>query len=200
MINKVRDSGRPSLTPISRRGESDAELMRRMQTGDLAPLGILYDRYHAQVRQFLLRATSGASYVDDLAQDTFLTLMNTAPRFDGRESARPFLIGIAAQLVRRRKRGLLRWARAVSGLSSVSPDAMHRTPEVLAGDLEELRRFEQALAALSEEKRLVFLMIEREGLSGEEVAQALEIPVNTVWTRLHYARSELRRAVVREDA
>jgi RNA polymerase sigma-70 factor (ECF subfamily) len=61
-----------------------------------------------------------------------------------------------------------------------------------------MRRFDAALAKLTEEKRLVFLMVEREGLSGEEVARALEIPVNTVWTRLHHARNELRRALAPE--
>ena len=40
-----------------------------------------------------------------------------------------------------------------------------------------------------------FLLVEREGLSGEEVARALDIPVNTVWTRLHHARNDLRRAL-----
>ncbi len=58
-----------------------------------------------------------------------------------------------------------------------------------------MRRFDDALGRLSEEKRLVFLLIEREGLSGEEVAQALDIPVNTVWTRIHHARNDLRKAL-----
>jgi RNA polymerase sigma factor (sigma-70 family) len=68
------------------------------------------------------------------------------------------------------------------------------TPESSAAGTEEMRRFEAALGSLSDDKRLVFLLVEREGLSGEEVAASLEIPVNTVWTRLHHARAELRRA------
>ncbi len=53
------------------------------------------------------------------------------------------------------------------------------------------------LAKLSDEKRLVLLLIELEGLSGDDVARTLGIPVATVWTRLHYARAELREHLKR---
>jgi RNA polymerase sigma-70 factor (ECF subfamily) len=172
----------------------DSELIRRIGEGDLGPLGVLYDRYHDDVRQFIARATSGGGDTDDLTHDTFLTLSSIAARYDGRATARPFLIGIAAQLVRRRRRGVMRWARALASFSWSAGDAAPLTPEVSAAGTEEMRRFEEALARLSEDKRLVFLLVEREGMSGDEVAAALEIPVNTVWTRLHYARNELRAA------
>ena len=54
---------------------------------------------------------------------------------------------------------------------------------------------ERALARLSEAKRVTLLMAEVEGLSCDEIAQALEIPIGTVWTRLHAARRELRQAL-----
>jgi RNA polymerase sigma-70 factor (ECF subfamily) len=53
----------------------------------------------------------------------------------------------------------------------------------------------RALFELSPKKREVFVLVALEGLSGEEVATTLGIPVNTVWTRLHHARSELRHAL-----
>lgn len=178
----------------------DAELIQRIGEGDLGPLGILYDRYHGDVRQFIARATSGGSDTEDLTHDTFLTLSSIAPRYDGRATARPFLIGIAAQLVRRRRRGVMRWARALASFTWSTADTTPLTPESSAAGTEEMRQFEDALARLSDDKRLVFLLVEREGMSGEEVAVALEIPVNTVWTRLHYARSELRRACAEHPA
>lgn len=179
---------------------SDGELIRRIGEGDLGPLGILYDRHHGDVRQFIARATSGGGDTDDLTHDTFLTLSTIASRYDGRATARPFLIGIAAQLVRRRRRGVMRWARALTSFAWSTADATPLTPERSAAGTEEMRQFEDALARLSDDKRLVFLLVEREGMSGDEVAAALEIPVNTVWTRLHYARSELRRACAEQAA
>jgi RNA polymerase sigma factor (sigma-70 family) len=178
--------------------DTDADLVRRVSEGDLSPLGTLYDRHHQGVRQFIVRATAGGADAEDIAHETFLTLGKIAGRYDGRASARPFLLGIAAQLVRRRRRGLLRWAQALASLASTQPEQRPRTPEDDASAGEDRSRFDEALARLSEEKRLVFLLVEREGLSGEEVARALEIPVNTVWTRLHHARLDLRAALAPE--
>lgn len=175
--------------------ESDAELIRRVAEGDLSPLGVLYDRHHEGVRQFVARATTSAADADDITHEAFLTLAKIAARYDGRSSARPFLLGIAAQLVRRRKRGLGRLAQALASFAETLTEAKVRTPEDAAATTEEMRRFDDALARLTEEKRLVFLLVEREGLSGEDVARALEIPVNTVWTRLHHARNDLRKAL-----
>lgn len=177
---------------------TDADLVRRVSDGDLSPLGTLYDRHHEGVRQFVTRATAGGADADDITHEAFLTLAKIAGRYDGRASARPFLLGIAAQLVRRRKRGLMRWTMAITSFAGLRADERPRTPEEDATVTEEMRRFEQALGRLTEEKRMVFLLIEREGLSGEEVARALSIPVNTVWTRLHHARNELRRALAPE--
>ncbi len=175
--------------------ETDAELVRCVAGGDLSPLGVLYDRHHEGVRQFVARATGSSADAEDITHETFLTLAKIAGRYDGRPSARPFLLGIAAQLVRRRKRGLGRWALALASLAETFTDPKVRTPEDAATTTEEMRRFDEALARLTEEKRLVFLLVEREGLSGEDVARALDIPVNTVWTRLHHARNDLRKAL-----
>jgi len=175
--------------------ESDADLVRRVADGDLSPLGVLYDRHHEGVRQFVARATGSGADADDITHEAFLTLAKIAARYDGRPSARPFLLGIAAQLVRRRKRGLGRWAQALTSFADTFTDSRVRTPEDAASTTEEMRRFDDALGRLTEEKRLVFLLVEREGLAGEEVARALDIPVNTVWTRLHHARNDLRKAL-----
>jgi RNA polymerase sigma-70 factor (ECF subfamily) len=58
---------------------------------------------------------------------------------------------------------------------------------------------ERALARLSEVKRITFVMAEVEGSSCEEIARAMEVPVGTVWTRLHSARRELRGALAEPD-
>jgi RNA polymerase sigma-70 factor (ECF subfamily) len=46
----------------------------------------------------------------------------------------------------------------------------------------------------------VVLLVDGEGMKGEEAAKALGVPLNTVWTRLHYARKDLREALAREAA
>jgi RNA polymerase sigma-70 factor (ECF subfamily) len=169
---------------------SDSELVSRLAQGEIAALGELYDRYHAPLRKFVSRATSGADDVDDLVHATFLTAMQIAARYDGRACCRPWLIGIAAQLVRRRRQALGRWFALRSSLSSARSVSVDPRPAFQAQ-----RDLERALAHISEIKRITFLMAEVERLSCEEIAQALEVPVGTVWTRLHAARRELRAAL-----
>jgi RNA polymerase sigma-70 factor (ECF subfamily) len=164
--------------------------MQQLTRGQLGALGELYDRYRVPLRRFIARVTSDANDVDDLVQATFLAAAKSAERYDGRSSCRPWLIGIAAQLVRRRRRTFARLVAVLSAFGSTQQSASDPRPTLQArGDVE------RALARLSEPKRLTLLMAEVEGLCCAEIAEALEVPIGTVWTRLHAARRELRRAL-----
>jgi RNA polymerase sigma factor (sigma-70 family) len=185
----LRDPARKGSVPDA---EEDGDLVARVASGNLTALGALYDRYREDVRQFVVRATGDSADTDDLVHDVFVTLARRAPTFDGRSSVRPFLLGIASHLVRTRREKRSRWVRARASVEGLWSAVTRHTPEDAAGAAQEAAILREALARLSEDKRLVVLLVEQEGLSGEEVARALGIPVATVWTRLHYARSELR--------
>jgi RNA polymerase sigma factor (sigma-70 family) len=167
--------------------------MRELSTGQLGALGELYDRYQAPLRGFLARATRDAHDVDDLVHATFLSAAQCAQRYDGRASCRPWLIGIAAQLLRRRRRASSRFVEILTALKGTLQPASDPQPALQART-----DVERALGLLSEAKRITLLMAEIEGLSCDEIAQALEVPVGTVWTRLHAARRELRQTIGRE--
>lgn len=178
---------------------TDAAALEAVSKGHISALGVLYDRYQAAVSSFVRRATNDASDFEDVVHATFMTAARAAASFDGRQSCRPWLVGIAARLVHRRKRGLSRWARALHELTVREGDRYtdpHR--ELAARD--EVQRLSDALARLTESKRVVLLLAENEGLSSEEIAESLSIPVGTVWTRLHHARRDLRRMLEREAA
>ena len=91
----------------------DPELLRAIAAGDLGALGTAYDRHGEGVRRFLVRAGAGSD-ADDLVHETFLATMSAARGYDGRASARPLLLGIAARLLKGRRRTLARWARAAT--------------------------------------------------------------------------------------
>jgi RNA polymerase sigma-70 factor (ECF subfamily) len=173
----------------------DAELMQQLAAGQLGALGELYDRYQAPLRSFLGRATRDAHDVDDLLHGTFLAAAKSAHRYDGRASCRPWLIGIAAQLLRRRRQTFSRLVAVLSSLKDTQPTATDPRP-----DLQARSDVDRALARLSEPKRITVLMAEVEGLSCAEIAEALAVPIGTVWTRLHAARRELRQALETEGA
>jgi RNA polymerase sigma-70 factor (ECF subfamily) len=169
---------------------SDPDILRRLASGEPRALGELYDRHHEPVRRFLARATSDAADVDDLVHTTFLEAARNANQYDGRPSCRPWLMGIAARLLRHKRQVLGRFLSVLSSVRNSRASAVDPGPALQARiDVE------RALVGLSEAKRITFLMAEVEGLSCAEIATALGIPIGTVWTRLHAANRELRRAL-----
>jgi RNA polymerase sigma factor (sigma-70 family) len=183
---------RPRNQPLPRgvQQASDSELMSRVAGGDSGALGELYDRYQAPVRRFLTRATADAEDVDDLLHGTFMAAASSAGRYDGRPCCRPWLVGIAAQLIRRRRRAVTRFLAVLASLGGGRSASADPRPELHARS-----DVERALGRISDPKRVTFLLAEVEGLTCPEIAALLEIPIGTVWTRLHAARRELRQAL-----
>jgi RNA polymerase sigma-70 factor (ECF subfamily) len=179
---------------------SDPEVLARISAGEVGALGILFDRYVADVRRFLVRLGVRSPDVDDLAQATFLDVLHVARAFDGRPSARNWLFGLASIRVRRHRRSVMRIARdLVAWGQDVEPPAQE-TPSQSFERREAAAAAARALGHLSPAKRDVFVMVVLEGMSGEEAAGILGIPVATVWTRLHHARRELRERLAAKES
>lgn len=189
--------GMPAARP-KRVEATDPELVARIRGGDVSAVGVLYDRYGQDVRRVLGRLGVAPADIDDIVQDTFVELVRCAKNYDGRANAKPWLIGLAINWVRRRRRSvqvllknLAAWGR--------EPAPATPTPEETTSSADAAARARRALDALSEKKREAFVLVVMEGLSGEQVATMLDVPVATVWTRLHHARRELREALQSEE-
>ncbi|HET7540171.1 MAG TPA: RNA polymerase sigma factor [Polyangiaceae bacterium] len=189
----VRGARQPSLEDAAHH-TPDPVLIGRLASGDLGALGALYDRYQAPLRRFIARCSGNSADVDDLVHATFLAAVASAGRYDGRASCRPWLVGIAAQLLRRRRQTFGRLLSVLSTLRGTTQTFRDPRPALQART-----DVTRALAALSEAKRMTLLMAEVEGMSCSEIAVALEVPIGTVWTRLHAARRELRQALCGAD-
>jgi RNA polymerase sigma factor (sigma-70 family) len=181
------------INPV-RAEPTDAELFARTHDGDTGALGLLYDRYDRDVRRVIARLGVPASDVDDLVQATFLEVLDCADRYDGRPCGKPWLIGLAVIMVRRHRRSLARMAVRLASWASL-PSGRIETPEESAGASQSANRAQRALNRLSPKKREAFVLLALEGLSGEEAATTIGAPLQTVWTRLHHARRELRAAL-----
>ena len=175
---------------------TDSELFEGMASGDLGPLGELFDRHHASVRAFAERALANRADAPDLVQETFLTASRVAASFEPGAPAKPYLLGIAAQLVRRRRRSFARLGALLDSFAR-APSALHATPEedLVAG--QEKALLDAAIARLSHQHREVILLVDLGGLSGVAAARALGVPAGTVWRRLHEARAELKNIIKR---
>lgn len=189
----LRGARQPSLADNAR-NPPDPELIRRLANGELDALGALYDRYQTPLRRFIARSSGNSADVDDLLHATFLAAVASAARYDGRASCRPWLVGIAAQLLRRRRQTFGRLLAMLSVLKGTTQAFRDPRPE-----LEARTDVARALAGLSAAKRMTLLMAEVEGMSCSEIATALEVPIGTVWTRLHAARRELRQTLCGAD-
>jgi RNA polymerase sigma-70 factor (ECF subfamily) len=163
----------------------DSVLLQHIAAGDLDALGSLYDRYAADLLRFVQRLDTSLE-AEDLVQNVFLRALGIARTFDAeRANARSWLFGIAVRVAQERRRSFRRWANALLRLQQVDPVVVRPQGEATAD-------VTRGLAHLSANKRLVLVLAEVEEFSCPEIAAMLEIPVGTVWTRLHHARRELR--------
>ncbi len=181
--------------------EHDGVLMQRVAAGDAHALGVAFDRYHRDVYAVLARLRGSRIDLDDLVQTTFLALPGAAHNFDPAATARSFIIGVALQYARRDRRNLVRrWRLWKARAYEIELPEGGVDPERHASDREDFSALESALAGLSHAQREVIVLHEVHGMKGEEVAQALGIPLNTVWTRLHHARNSLRSTLAARGA
>lgn len=158
----------------------------------------VFDRYYAAIHGYVARRL-GPSLADDLASETFLTAFARRDRYDlERADARPWLFGIASNLVARHHRAEQRRYRAMArtGVDEVSEG--HADQVVVR--LDATARQSVLAAVLSEvpaKDREVLLLVAWAELTSEQVGQALGIPAGTARSRLHRARQRVRTALER---
>jgi RNA polymerase sigma factor (sigma-70 family) len=161
---------------------TDAEALRASRSDPHAFVAV-FERHFDAVHRYLRRRVP-ADLADDLVAETFLRAFQHRGRYRAqRPDARPWLYGIATNLVRRHYRSEERELRALAR------SAVTQAPEEPA---EDETRLGEALAALPRRERDVLLLYAWTELSYEEIAVALGVRIGTVRSRLHRARARLR--------
>jgi RNA polymerase sigma-70 factor (ECF subfamily) len=166
---------------------TDDELMERLQSGDTGALAPLYVRYRGVVNAVVRRRTPGLEdgEAEDVCQEVFLTLREISHRYRRGDTLRGWLCGIALRKARRMSEG--RQSRQGLLARLFRPGAQTSVPpSELRGDVD------RVLALLPEAQREVVVLSLIQQLDTQDVAKALGISVNTVWTRLHRARQRIR--------
>ena len=174
MSEKVRDGD------LIRRSIVDGRLFERV-----------FDRHHAVIHRFL-RARVGLEVADDLASEVFTTAFRRRAAYDTTwPDARPWLFGIAVNLLRAHRQSEERRLRAYAR-AGAEPAS---NPGELDGHVEAFDRLGDislALLSLSERDRDLILLLAWGDLSYEQLGVALEIPVGTVRSRVSRVRARLR--------
>lgn len=156
--------------------------------------GALFDRHGGVLLRFLMRRVAPAE-AEGLLGEVFRIAFERRGTFDReRESARPWLYGIASKLVAKHHRSEARRLRATARLAArPEPGGDPSEPAVTALDARAIwPRVAEAVSELPEAERAVLLLYAWEELSYDEIADVLEVPVGTVRSRLHRARGRLR--------
>jgi RNA polymerase sigma factor (sigma-70 family) len=159
----------------------------------------VYDRYFGDVYRYV-SGRLGACTADDIAADTFLIAFGQRTRFDPeRGSLRPWLFGIATNLMARHWRQEARRYAALARRAPERPADGEQDRVVAAVTAERLRpQLARGLATLSPGERDVLLLVALGQLSHQEVAQALGISAGTVGSRLSRARKRLHDTIDKE--
>lgn len=178
--------------------DNDQQLVQRVQKGDKSAFDLLVLKYQHRVLKLVNRFVNDAAEAEDVAQEAFLKAYRALPAFRGESAFYTWLYRIAINtaknaLVSNRRRPV------DFDLDLQDPDQYERqaklkdsdTPEgVLLTD--EIRLVvEKALEQLPEDLRTAIVLRELEGLSYEEIAEAMDCPVGTVRSRIFRAREAI---------
>lgn len=179
---------------------TDEQLLAAFRGGDLGAYRSLVERYHDDLVRFLIRFLGDRALADDVFQETFLQVYQSAGTFDPERRFRPWLFTIAANKGRDmlRKKGRRQEVDLHAsvdggqgeGRSASFVDLMEvRVESPQSGVLseEQDRLVDRALSALSPPLREILLLAYFQRLSYQQVAEELGIPLGTVKSRLHAA-------------
>lgn len=161
----------------------------------------IFDRHFVAIRDYLRRRIHGA-LADELAAETFVIAFRRRAAYDlAYTDSRPWLFGIAVNLLRRYRRQETRELRAYArtALDPLRASADGGVPQQ-SEDLSVGADLAQALVSLSLKDREVLFLFAVADLSYEEISRALKIPVGTVRSRLSRARQQVRELLDTEQA
>jgi len=153
--------------------------MQAFKRGETLAFRELFDRYKNPIYGFVRRRVDNPGRAEEITQDVFLALIQQQKGYEVRASFRTFLYRIALNRVVSERRKMA--------------EAPALDPEVAAGgDIGTVQQVREALARLEPEQQEIVMLREYQGLSYQEIAQVLNVPVGTVRSRLFRAKLALR--------
>jgi RNA polymerase sigma-70 factor (ECF subfamily) len=167
----------------------------------VSPFESIYRQYFDFVWSSVRRLGVAQHAVDDVVQEVFIVIHSRLHTLERPEALRSWIYGVVRRTVSGHHRA--QRMREHSGVAlAVEPDVRThpRTPSDLAEQNDQVKLLYSLLEELDEPKRDVFMMVEIDELTVPEIAEILEIPLNTVYSRLRAARQAFEEALARRSA
>lgn len=178
---------------------TDVELMLRVLADDSEAFACLYRRYGRKLLDFFHAMGGHAAYAEDLCQETFLRVWRLRSRYEARGSFPGYLFAVARFVwMERRTEVYQASARRPAPGEDGEPELAAPSggePDALAVRSETAEWIARAVAQLPEEQRMAFVLRTVQGLPLEDIAEALDCPVNTVRSRKLLAMQKLRETL-----
>jgi RNA polymerase sigma-70 factor (ECF subfamily) len=191
-------------------GDDDVRLVERAQSGDRDAWTILVQRHQDRVYSMCVRMVKDRELATDLAQDTFVKLIQGINSFDGRAKFTTWLTRIAMNVCLSRLRSLkLRRHASVEELSEHGDDGPARYSFEQSREPSQQSRVETgeqkaallaALQLLDPEQRSILFLCDCHGHSYEQIAETFGVAVGTVKSRIFRARAALRQAIEQQQS
>jgi len=182
-------------------GRSDEELVEACRSGETSAFDLLVGRWEDKIRGAAWRVLGSEEEARDVAQEAFLKAYRGLDAFKSEARFSSWLYQIALNLCRDRlRRRRTRASVSLEELEEAGPVLVEPRPGAhelaLQNDLARVVR--RAVSALPLEQREVLILKEYEGLTFLEIAQALDVPISTVKTRLYRGLGQLRVRLERD--
>ena len=187
--------------------KGDHDLVQRVQAGDTAAFRTLFDKYHRRAFAVAMGVVKNEDDALDAVQNAFVKVHKNIHKFQGSSSFYTWLYRIVMNVsidhVRRTSRRksldfderVLHEESEVAGDGALVPRVTDANPGKTALRRELGSAIQAALAELPEHHRAVIVLREIEGMSYEEMAEALEVPKGTIMSRLFHARKKMQVAL-----
>ena len=176
-----------------RQGErDDPEFLRRLRAGEVRAFEEMVTAYQHRVFGVAVRMLGNAAEAEEMAQEVFLRAHRALGDFRGEAKLSTWLYTIASRLC------LTRLGSTERSLIRQGEESLLRLPQATGGPDAALEQSEletalhRAIAELPDDRRMVVVLRDLEGLSYEEIAAALDLELGTVRSRLHRARMDLK--------
>lgn len=179
----------PQEEPTLPDDEDDKRLMALVAGGDDDALRLLVHRHHARLVGYLRGEVGSLATAEELAMEVFIRLHRAASRWRPEAKLSTYLIHIAHNLVLNEWRRRGRKPTTALEFAAEPGDASQQSARRVA-ELDE--SFQRAIAQLPPEQRTAILLVVQQELPYEDIAEIMGVPVSSVKTWIHRARSRLR--------
>jgi len=187
------------VTTMGSQAKSDAQDIPPAAGSPAPPFQAIYKQYLAFVWSSARHLGAGTDIVDDVVQDVFIVIHSKLATLQRPEAMRSWIYGIVRRTVSDYRRS--RRTRDAAGANlGAEPKSREPSPLDIAERNADLELLESVLAELDEPKREVFVMVEVLEMTVPEVVHALEIPLNTAYSRLRLARQSFEEVLARHEA